>query len=343
MLFHRRVRIFASTLLGAAVLKLAAPAAACSPPFCPPPLRFPPTAWMPGNLVYFKLLDDTQVELSLRTAAGEPIAASIRTIGNDRVFAPEEPIPAGTQAVLDYSFPCGAEARQHSFEFLADLHASIELQPAELQIVEQGIAYPGVPNDEASFVRLRHLSGDLNGAASALMTHTFTVDGMPARLGEVNSQQVVEVSASCNPSFAENQQDTCGTLYSVTPGVHTVEARTSIVGELIQPAPVHLAVEVRCPGDAADTVEPVPWLSEDPDRRARPTDSDTDLRTAALDTTGGDARGAQPDVGSAVSSSSSSGGCSLTPPPSRPASSSLAVGLGALLLMSTVARRRRRA
>src|SRR6185436_15823557 len=110
------------------------------------------------------------------------------TIGNDRVFAPEQPIAAGTQVVLEYTSQCGAESQPVSYEFTADLPGSIELGPAQLQILEQGTAYPG-QQGEASFVRLVHVSGDLNGVASALMTHTFTVDGLPARRVVLNGTE----------------------------------------------------------------------------------------------------------------------------------------------------------
>ncbi len=341
MALHRWLRMVGSTLLGCAVLKLAAPAEACSPPFCPAPVRVPAGGRLPGNLFYFKVLVEAPGALSLHTAEGEPIAASIRTIGNDRVFAPEQPIAAGTSVVLEYATECALEGVPQSAELLADPPSSIELGPAELAVLERGTASPGLA-DEASFVRVRHFSGDANGTATPLMDHTYTVDGLPASLGEVNGQQVVQVSARCRPSDTRSQQDTCGVVYSVAPGLHTVEARTTIVGAVTQPEPVRLAVEVRCPGDSTQAApeDPVVMLGDDMDDSV----SDPDLRAATLDTVNPevapvDARGAQPEV--ALAPSSGGGGCSLALRPPRGASSTLAAGLGALLLTSSVARRRR--
>src|SRR6187399_1877938 len=93
------IRVAGPTLLGCAVLKLASPAEACSIPICTTPVRLPTGGRMAGDHFYFKVIDVDPGVLSLRTAEGEPIAASIRTIGNDRVFAPEQPLAAGTSVV----------------------------------------------------------------------------------------------------------------------------------------------------------------------------------------------------------------------------------------------------
>jgi len=298
---------------------------------------------MAGDHFYFQVLAADPGVLTLRTAEGAPIAASIRTIGNDRVFAPEQPIAAGTSVVLEMTTPCSLEGVPGSYEILAEPHGPIELDPAQLQLLEQGTAYSGVPGDESSFVRVRHLPGDLNGVATPLMTHTFTVDGLPARLGEVNGQQVVEVSARCQPEYTETQIDTCGVVYSVAPGVHTVEARTTIVGEVTQPAPVRLKVEVTCPGGGAPPAPDDHLIDLGDDTADSNSDADfyrpTGARDTALAATPIQTEDATPDVASV---SSGGGGCALALRPPRAAGSTLAAGLGALLIMSAVARRRRR-
>jgi hypothetical protein len=297
---------------------------------------------MAGDHFYFKVVDAEPGVLSLRTAEGEPIAASIRTIGNDRVFAPEQPLAAGTSVVIEYANECALDVPQ-SYEVLVDPHGPIELAPAQLELLETGTSYPGVPSNEASFVRVRHLPGDLNGVATPLMTHTFLVDGLPAPLNEVSGQQVVEVSARCHPAYTETQTDSCGSVYSVAPGVHLVEARTTIVGEVTQPDPVRLKVEVTCPDDSAETATDDPAPDElAPDGSGADQD-ELDRRTATFDPGGDfatDALEAQPDVASAASSGG--GGCSFDPRPARETGSTLAAGLGAVLVMSAAARRRRR-
>jgi hypothetical protein len=49
---------------------------------CTPPVRlFGENAQVPGNLIYFKVLEDNPGMLILRKSDGTPIAASIRQIG----------------------------------------------------------------------------------------------------------------------------------------------------------------------------------------------------------------------------------------------------------------------
>jgi hypothetical protein len=337
MALQRWLRIVGSSLLGAAVLKLAAPAEACSIPVCTTPVRLPPGARMAGDHFYFKVVDADPGVLSLRTAEGEPIAASIRTIGSDRVFAPEQPLAAGTSVVIEYENECALEVPQ-SYEVLVDPPGSIELSPAELVLLEQGTSYPGVPSYEASFVRIRHVSGDTNGVATPLMTHTFSVDGQTAALTQLGSEQVVEVSALCDPISTETVANSCGIVSRVAPGVHLVEARTTIVGEVTQPDPVRLKVELRCPDDSAKSAvdDPAP---DGPDLAQ----DELDHRTASVDSVGtedalSDGRGTPPDVAPAASGG---GGCSLALRPPRAPSSTLPAGLGALLVVSALTRRRR--
>ena len=216
MAFHPRFRLAASMLLGCAVLEFSTPAEACSSP-CPNAVQLPPNPWMPGNLIYFGVLSNNPGPLELRTKSGEPIAASIRTIGNHRVFAPDAPIPQGAELVLEYSvdLACAGASPPQQFEFTADVHGAIELRPAELEIVEEGTANPG-QQDESSFVRLRYYSPDSNGAATHLMTSAFTVDGLPLQwLRNVSSEEDVEVSVSCRPQYSSPLIDSCGNVHSV--------------------------------------------------------------------------------------------------------------------------------
>ncbi|HTV25712.1 MAG TPA: hypothetical protein VMG12_43750 [Polyangiaceae bacterium] len=239
-------------LCGAGVASFGAPASACSLPTCEPPVRLAPLPYLPGNLVYFQVVAQIEpTDLVLRTAEGEPIAASIRTIGSDRVFAPEQPIAEGTSVVLEYSTVCFGEPAQRTYEFTTTAAATIELVPAQLDVEESGVKGPG-RNDEAAFVRVRHLSGDATGDASALMVHSYSIDGVPTGLREVGGQLLIEVPVPCRPAVSTRQIDTCGNLYAAPPGVHSVEVSTHIIGADTQPEPVRLAVDVQCPDADAD-------------------------------------------------------------------------------------------
>lgn len=236
-------------LAAVATLEAAAPASACSRA-CAPPVQLPRGGGMSGNMVYFKLLTDNPGELKLHTKAGEVIAASIRTIGNDRVFAPDEAIAGNTDLVLEYTSDCGVPS---SFEFVATAPGSIELRPAELVIQEQGLSEPGLPG-ELSFVRLRYYSPDANGQAYSLMSDRFTVDGKPPVTVLVNGAELIQLATRCySPVTKETLSDTCGFVRELPPGRHTVVATTTVVGQLTQPEPATLEIDLRCPGDDAES------------------------------------------------------------------------------------------
>src|SRR5690606_15209219 len=194
---------------------------------------------IPANLIYFKIEVADPGPLSLRTADGTPVAASIRTVGGDRVFAPDEAVEPGTELVLEYEASCVGETPSMplTYAFMVDEPADVELRPAELQIAEQGVAYPGLTNNEAAFFRLRYYPPDANGAALHLMDHTATVDGKPFRVSIRGGVPMVEVSTGCLPVLQDYVQDTCGWFHAVPPGEHTVEVRSTIVGQTSQPDP----------------------------------------------------------------------------------------------------------
>jgi hypothetical protein len=247
-------RALVVVLAGSVVSTLTARVSACSPDPCPSSVRVPPTRYLPGNLVFFQIVGDDPPAIALRTAEGEPVAASIRTIANDRVFAPEQPIAEGTQLVLEYSIECigGLPRTQQTFEFVTTAPAEIELIPARLEIEETGVRAPG-RDGETSFVRVRHWPGDANGSASPLMNHTYTVDGWPVWPRQLDGVDLIEVPVACRPQVSDTRRDTCGRLYAAPPGVHTVEVSTHAVGATLQPEPVRLEVEVSCPDtDASD-------------------------------------------------------------------------------------------
>ena len=227
------------------------PAGACSGPECTAPVRLPALAWLPGNLVNFQVLAQDPGVLTLRTAAGEPIAASIRTLGADRVFAPEAAIPADTDVVLEYRASCfdGPASATSTFSFVTMAAAAIELRPAQLTLEEKGFLYAG-GEVAAAFVRLRHEGPVANSQALALSSSQAWVDADDHQ--QLQGAQV-EIVAPCG-STAALDIDTCNPPLWVDPGAHSVEVRTHLVGQATQPEPARLEVDLRCPASTPAAV-----------------------------------------------------------------------------------------
>jgi hypothetical protein len=328
-------------LMGAVVSALAERASACSLPQCQSPVRLAPAPYLPGNLVYFQIVGDDPTEIALRTAEGEPIAASIRTIGTDRVFAPEQPIAEGTQVVLEYSLQCYGDPPPQTFEFMTSAHVELAFNPGRLEIEEIGVRQPG-HDAETSFVRVRHWPGESNGDTSLLMTHTSKVDGVPAPPLQLNGLELIEVPVACRRPVADAGRDTCGNLYALPPGVHTVEVFTHVVGATTQPEPVRLEVEVQCPDtDAASSGAQEPGPATPDPAMAGSSESTADTATPS-GSSYGDIEGAGDPLPEPVASpdaSSNGGGCALD-------SSGAPVGRSALLALVAafmLGRARRRA
>jgi hypothetical protein len=226
---------------------------------CSPPVRlFGANASVPADLVLFKITVPDPGALSLRTVDGAEVAARIRMMGADRVFAPDVPPPAGVTLRLHYNDACyrhsGAEARQYEFRTHEPLSTSP--RPAELRVIEQGVQYPGQPDREAVFFRLRHQAPEVSGSAEHLMDHAATVDGRPTAF----FQGAVDVITRCLPVIPSWRATQCNTYDEVPPGKHTVEVTTSVVGAEAQPVPVRLEVDTRC--DQTFAVSAAPATAE---------------------------------------------------------------------------------
>ncbi|HKO91941.1 MAG TPA: hypothetical protein VJU61_12350, partial [Polyangiaceae bacterium] len=145
--YQALIAITAFGLLAAAALP--SPSHACSLPPCTSPVRlFERGATVPGNLVYFKLLGGINVDgalqplspLSLETSEHEPIAASVRTIGFDRVFAPDQPIAPGTHVVLTYRPTClfaDEQVASATYEFTTSEAAEFEPRQPALEVARE--------------------------------------------------------------------------------------------------------------------------------------------------------------------------------------------------------------
>ena len=225
---------------------------ACTRDNCKSPVRLlSPGATIPGDLLYFEVLVDDPGVLSLHTKDGEAIAASVRMIGDRRVFAPTTTVPAGTTVVLKYQCtanPTGAPASQ-SWEYTAGPAIGVpKLKQPELTFVDQ------TTSGEWVSANLRYLE-PVPESASHLMYTEITVDGMElSRLSPGNVPGVLMFAVSVNCVGTRPGTDDCGTLSSVLPGPHEVSVRTTVVGVEKQPDVTTLSIELDCPAatDRAD-------------------------------------------------------------------------------------------
>lgn len=324
-------------------------ASACSLPACSSPLRIPAAGYLPGNLVYFEVTAEAPGRMTLRTEAGEPIAASIRSIGGHRVFAPDAPIAPETYVTLEYEESCPPDFAETpltgTFEFWTTAFSSIVLQPARLFVREYGVAYPGVDNNELGFVRVGMDSPDVNASATHLMTHTVAIDGVPISSWAINGELgLVSIESRCRPALDDVQFDSCGNVWAVPVGPHTVSVQTRVLGYDGVIAPVTLDIETSCPGGDMPIADDGP-VADEPTTADEPTGTDDspvfDDRTvtpvgesptdsAAADTAHTAAAAASDDVSDNESCAFGGGAASSRAP----------AGL-ALLALGLLARRRR--
>lgn len=228
--------LLAPVTLAAITLLPAGPAYACSQDPCPLGVEFFPEGMkIPGNLVYFKMSRGGPTELSLATQRGEPIAASIRTIGTDIVFAPDADIPAGTNVVLSFVPTCALEPsvglEPVTFEFTTIEPREIELTEADLTIVESGETTE--EGDLLRYVDLKFESPDANGALAHLTNFEATIDDITYWVTGVEGGPGVRVASRCTRAGKPYDMDattSCGNIQEVKSGRHTVKLTARAVG-----------------------------------------------------------------------------------------------------------------
>lgn len=245
--WQRRARL--GILAGAALFGHAGEASACSK-FCQDaPIRlFPQTAEIPGNLVYFKVLVDDPGSLTLTTAKGERLRASVRRIAGDRVFAPDQPVPAGVELVVHYQQRCLGKILEQTQAFKTASPAEPMLRPAESQIVEEGTRYPGDTRNESRFYRVRYYSPDAASGVTHLLETVATIDGKVLDFAETYPQQpLVFVEARCAGETAtEWGVDSCGGLRFVPLGERTLVITSHVVGSQAPVNPVTTRLSFDC-------------------------------------------------------------------------------------------------
>jgi len=218
-------------------------AKACSMAACPTPVRLVSSSHaIPGDLLYFEVLVDDPGPLALHTKAGVAIDASVRTIGDRRVFAPTATVSAGTTVVLEY-MACGRDPtpEPHSVEYKTGPAAGVpKLTQPKLTIDK------ATNTAEDTSVDLRYLLPAPESASHLTYTEV-TVDGkrFSDDWHDDAGALLLNVPASCNSGYPS--KDTCNVPTEVLPGKHEVSFRTTVVGAEKQPAAAKLSIELTCP------------------------------------------------------------------------------------------------
>jgi uncharacterized protein (TIGR03382 family) len=239
---------FALALFGA-LMGAAMPARAC-PATCQTLRTFGQGVAVPGNLVYFKVLVDDPGVLSLKTADGTAIAASIRMIGQDRVYAPIDPIPADTMVVLSYvENTCGRNAMPMTYAFQTRAPLQLQLQDAIITSGEYGVIGGfgetfSPPVTSLAFQRISYGSPDAAGAVVHLIDIDVNVDGRQFWVPYPNNYDMgpIEIRGVCSAiGPIPRVVGTCGApIYG--PGRHTVSVQPHIVG-YADPPPSSLDID----------------------------------------------------------------------------------------------------
>lgn len=236
--------LLALGLLGAALL-IPRSALACSRVLaCEPPVRlFPEGARVPGNLVYFKVTAAQPGALALRTSDGRSVPASIRTIGMDRVFAPDAEVPPDLSLELEYTpvCPVGLQPTQTRFAFVTAPAQPLEIPTPTLTVEDRGEARDhGAANGVlAASVLLRYRAVCTSCSAAHLTDTHFDGD---EGWGQVAGDSI-ELLTSCEGLQIDNS---CTGEVLAPPGRYTVRAWSSVVGESERPTPAVREVELRC-------------------------------------------------------------------------------------------------
>ncbi len=196
----------------------------CSPPLSRPLVQIPRQATeIPSNLIRFRVLDEQHANLITVRAAKRARVATRVEGGVLTIEADSTPL-----SDLVLSYPVEQRSGKvtlatHRFKVLPK--APLEVRAAELVVEEHGIMYPGSPQNEAAFARLRYYSPDVTGNATHLMENSVTVDGRRYQFGASATQatdiSIVEIKALCRAvdrAPSGWQENTCGNLYAVPPG-----------------------------------------------------------------------------------------------------------------------------
>jgi hypothetical protein len=219
--------------------------------------------------VYFQLLGGVNVDgelqpltpLTLETAEGEPISASVQTLGPDRVFAPDQTIPAGTRVVLKYRPTCRpAEESLGEVEYAfttGEAYTEGLMSESSLKVTQQGQD----THRNQAFVKLRYEYGSRAGADALahLLELAPIIDGVKAPRDEDGLS--LSVTTLCSKR-EEEIRDGCDVLSFVPEGEHDVVAKGKVIGFGELPE-TRATVETDCSSKADDSADLDPAGGDD--------------------------------------------------------------------------------
>ncbi|MET0284631.1 MAG: hypothetical protein ABW352_09185 [Polyangiales bacterium] len=240
------------------------------------PYESPP---IPGNLVYFEVTDET-APVTLEMEDGTPIAASVRTIGRDRVYAPDAPLAPGTKARVRWLSRNGVDAYSH--EFVTAAWAELEVSPIVVADVESGVMPLQYANFSESHVRVSFE----RPASEHLVVVSYMLDGEPAPVG-INEPFSFLLRSTCGST--EPLYDWCGLTASIPEGPHTLTVTRRVVGADAEPSSLTLALTTSCdnpgvlsPPPEADAGRPDAMPERELDATVRDEDAGFTRRDASV-------------------------------------------------------------
>lgn len=230
------------------------PANACMVLPCAPPIRLfhtnsvpGDTVLVPGDTVYFRILESDPGLLSLETADGTPIPASTKTIGGDLIFAPDTALPGNLKVRLHYNEICRyGEARKagqpNVFDFTTYDPFPYNPSPQKVAILEHGVLQLDSDYDTV-FAQVGYWMPNEYGKFPHLVDVSVSVDGKAFRIEGNNG---LTLNSYCPLIVDPWVKDTCGRYIAAPAGKHTVTFQASVVGFAPDPDPISITVDTSC-------------------------------------------------------------------------------------------------
>jgi MYXO-CTERM domain-containing protein len=217
---------------------------------------------LPADRVAFRLVPGIKtqaVESALMLRAVESnlvIPASVKEVGGDRFYAPDQPLTPGQSYLLHYEGACQSivgnigPSKPKTLAILAgpaeEVPATFEAPPVTITLLEnepaagQRTAVAKLDFDSDFFRRFR-----------PVLAVQVEVDGQPFYgLPRVNHPPELTLEAACG-SDRGLSRDSCSTLDNVLPGRHQVKVIPDVVGADRDPAPLTMDIDLRCDPPAA--------------------------------------------------------------------------------------------
>lgn len=196
---------------------------------CDPSVRlFDSKKPIPGNMVRFKVINSDPT-LKLRDADGKVVPASVRKLGDDLVFAPDEELPAGLELTLEYKPICPSDQvmAPGSFSFTTSAPAAFSDGVGTLKVMDRGLLIE--VEEPAVVLELGYQPPDF-GASAHLIQYHASIDGIEVPVRPNGNKLQFDVRTICaRPN--DTLFTSCNTFTSVPLGDHELKAWSTRVGE----------------------------------------------------------------------------------------------------------------